>query len=131
MIDYTLDAPNAILHIQPRSALEQADFEKLADAAHKFIAEAGDLAGLIVEAPGFPGWSSFGALAAHLRFVKDHHNHIRKIAVVTDSTLGTIAEHMVTHFVSAAVKQFPATQLDLARQWVLEPSDPHVQTATA
>ena len=71
-------------------------------------------------------------MAAHLRFVKDHHKHIRKIAVVSDSALGTIAEHMVTHFVSAEVKQFPARALDLARQWVMErPESPGQTTAAA
>ena len=108
MIEHSLDTSSAILHIQPKSSLEQADFEQLAKAVDPFIAGTGDLAGLIVETPGFPGWSSFGAMAAHLRFVKDHHKHIRKIALVTDSALGNIAEHLVTHFVSAEIKHFPA-----------------------
>ena len=92
MIEHTLDTTNAILHIQPKSSLEQADFEQLAKTVDPYIAGTGDLAGLIVETPGFPGWSSFGAMAAHLRFVKDHHKRIRKIALVTDSALGNIAE---------------------------------------
>ncbi len=119
MIEHTLDTANAILHIQPKSSLEQADFEQLAQAVDPFIAETGDLAGLIVETPEFPGWASFGALAAHLRFVRDHHKHIRKIALVTDSALGNVAEHLVAHFVSAEIKQFPASELAAARQWIL------------
>ena len=122
MIEHTLDTTNAILHIQPKSSLEQADFEQLAKTVDPYIAGTGDLAGLIVETPGFPGWSSFGAMAAHLRFVKDHHKRIRKIALVTDSALGNIAEHLVAHFVSAEIKQFPASAVDAARQWILNPS---------
>jgi hypothetical protein len=122
MIEHTLDTTNGILHLRPKSSLEQADFEQLAKAVDPFIAGTGDLAGLIVEAASFPGWSSFGALAAHLRFVKDHHRHIRKIALVTDSALGNIAEHLVAHFVSAEIKQFPAAELDAARQWILSRS---------
>ena len=120
MIEHSLDTSSAILQIQPKSSLEQADFEQLAKAVDPFIAGTGDLAGLIVETPGFPGWSSFGAMAAHLRFVKDHHKHIRKIALVTDSALGNIAEHLVTHFVSAEIKHFPASAADAARQWILQ-----------
>jgi hypothetical protein len=119
MILHTLDTANAILHIQPQSSLEKEDFEKLAAEVDPFIAKKGDLAGLIVEAPAFPGWSSFGALAAHLRFVKDHHKHIKKIAVVTDSALGNLAENLVSHFVSAEIKQFPASALAAAREWIL------------
>lgn len=119
MIEHTLDTANAILHLRPKSALEQADFEQLARAVDPYIAGTGDLAGLIIEAPHFPGWSSFGAMAAHLRFVRDHHRHIKKIALVTDSALGNIAEHLVSHFVSAEIKQFPASGLDAARQWIM------------
>ncbi len=119
MIDYNLDSSTGILHLQPRSALEQADFERLAKEVDPFIAEKGDLAGLIVETPEFPGWSSFGAFAAHLRFVKDHHRHVRKIALVTDSPLGDVAEHLVSHFVSAEIRQFPASDLESARNWIL------------
>ena len=120
MIEHTLDATNAILHIRPKSSLEQADFEQLAKAVDPFIAGTGDLAGLIIETPAFPGWSSFGAFAAHMRFVKDHHRHIKKIALVTDSALGDIAEHLMAHFVSAEIKHFPASEVDLAGQWILQ-----------
>ena len=123
MIEHTLDTHNGILHIRPKSSLEQADFEQLAKAIDPYIAEEGDLKGLIVETPGFPGWSSFGAMAAHLRFVKDHHKHIRKIALVTDSALGNVAEHLVAHFVSAEVKQFPAPALGAAREWITSGSE--------
>jgi hypothetical protein len=120
MILHTLDTANAILHLQPQSSLDKEDFEELAAKVDPFIAETGDLAGLIVETPAFPGWSSFEALAAHLRFVKDHHKHIKRIALVTDSALGNLAEKLVSHFVSAEIKQFPASALAAARQWILQ-----------
>jgi hypothetical protein len=119
MIEHHLDTGNAILHILPKSSLEKADFEGLTKAVDPFIAEAGDLAGLIIETPAFPGWESFGAMTAHLRFVRDHHRHIRKVALVTDSALGTVAEKLASHFVSAEIKHFPASGLDAARHWIL------------
>lgn len=119
MIEHDLDVARAILHVRPKAPLEQADFEKLAAGVDPFIAERGDLAGLIVEAPGFPGWASFGSMVAHMRFVRDHHRHIRRIAVVTDSAMGNLAEHLVSHFVSAEIRQFPSTGLEAARQWIL------------
>jgi len=118
MIAYDLDEARAILHVRPEEPLEQADFESLAGVVDPFIAETGDLAGLIIEARRFPGWSSFAALAAHLRFVRDHHRHIRKIAVVTDSPMGDLAEHLVSHFVSAEIRQFPADDFEEAVQWI-------------
>ena len=119
MIEHSLDTANAILHVRPQSALQQADFEQLSHVVDPFISGTGDLAGLIIETPAFPGWSSFGAFVAHMRFVKDHHKHIKRIALVTDSALGNIGEHLVSHFVSAEIRQFPASAADAATQWIL------------
>ncbi len=66
-----------------------------------------------------PGWDSFGALVTHMRFVHDHHAHVKKIAVVTDSHIGDFAEHLVSHFVAAEIRQFPAGQLEQARHWII------------
>lgn len=119
MIEYHLDEENAILHIQPRSSLEKEDFEELVRTVDPFIAGTGDLAGIIVETPAFPGWDSPGAMTAHLRFVRDHHRHIRKVALVTDSFLGTVAGSFASHFVAAEIKHFPASDFQGARQWIL------------
>jgi hypothetical protein len=94
MIEYDLDTAHSILHVRPESALEQDDFVKLASAVDPHIEAAGGLAGLIIEAPTFPGWESFGAMVTHFRFVRDHQKRIKKIAVVTDSALGNVAEHL-------------------------------------
>jgi SpoIIAA-like len=119
MIEHTLDAANSILHVRPKSALEQADFVELAKTVDPYIAETGDLAGLIIEAPGFPGWESLGAMAAHFRFVRDHHKRIRKVGLVTDSALGNVAKRLASHFVSAEIRHFAAGELEAAKQWVM------------
>jgi hypothetical protein len=41
--------------------------------------------GLLIEAPSFPGWGSFGALINHMKFVYDHHRKIDRVAAVTDN----------------------------------------------
>ena len=118
MIDYELDTDNRIVHLRPASSLDKADFAELANAVDPEIEAHGDLAGLIIDAPHFPGWDSFGAMVTHLRFVRDHHKHVKKIAVVTDSHLGDLAEHLVSHFVSAEIRQFPAGETGKARRWI-------------
>jgi hypothetical protein len=119
MIEHTLDTANAILYVRPKSALEKEDFAQLAKAVDPFIERSGALAGLIIEAPGFPGWDSLGALAAHLRFVRDHHKRIRKVGLVTDSAIGNVAERLASHFVAAQIRHFAAGELEAARQWVM------------
>ncbi|HME78361.1 MAG TPA: STAS/SEC14 domain-containing protein [Mycobacterium sp.] len=119
MIQYDLDTAHSILLVRPTSALEKDDFVQLAKAVDPHIEASGDLAGLIIEAPAFPGWESFGAMVTHFRFVRDHQKHIKKVAVVTDSALGDIAPHLASHFVSAQIKHFPAGQVEEATQWII------------
>ncbi len=122
MIEYDLDTEHSVLEVRPQSALDKNDFVELAKAVDPHIEAKGDLAGLILNAPSFPGWDSFGAMVTHFRFVRDHQKHVKKIAVVTDSHLGDVAEHLTSHFVSAEIRHFPAGQVEQARQWILSGS---------
>jgi SpoIIAA-like len=119
MIDYELDKANRILRVRPESSLDKNDFAELAKAVDPEIETSGDLAGLIIDAPHFPGWDSFGSVVTHILFVHDHHEHVKKIAVVTDSHLGDFAERLVSHFVSAEIRQFPAGQIEQAQHWIV------------
>ncbi len=120
MLDFTLDAANSIVYLRPSAPLAKEDFDALARTVDPYIESRGDLAGLIIEVQAFPGWESLGAMAAHFRFVRDHHRHIKKIAIVTDAALGTLAEKLASHFVAATIKHFPAGQLAAAQQWITE-----------
>ncbi len=118
MIEHTLDTAHSVLYVRPTSKLEEADFVNLAKAVDPHIEAQGDLAGLILEVASFPGWESLGAMASHFRFVRDHHRHVKKIAVVTDSPMGSAAEHLASHFVAAEIRHFPAGELKAAERWV-------------
>jgi hypothetical protein len=120
MIEHTLDTEHSILYLRPTSALGKDDFVQLAKMVDPYIEKSGDLAGLIIEAPKFPGWDSLGAMAAHIRFVRDHHKRIRKIGLVTDSALGNVAERLASHFVSAEIRHFSSAKLEAAKQWVMK-----------
>jgi len=119
MIEHSLDTAHSILFVRPRSALQQEDFVQLAKTVDPFIEKTGDLAGLVIETPAFPGWDSLGAMAAHFRFVRDHHKHIKKVAVVTDAALGNLAEKLASHFVAAQIRHFAAGEVEAARRWIM------------
>ena len=120
MIDFDLDTAHSVLLVRPESSLQETDFADLAKAVDPQIEAKGHLAGLIINAQKFPGWDSFGAMVKHFRFVKDHQKHIKKVALVTDSHFGDVAEHLAAHFVSAKVRHFPGEQLDQARHWITD-----------
>jgi hypothetical protein len=118
MLEHNLDTATSVLYVRPKSSIEKGDFIELAKAVDPYIEKTGGLKGVIIEAPTFPGWDSLGAMAEHFRFVRDHHRHIKKICIVTDSTIGNVAERLASHFISAEVKHFPAGELEAARRWV-------------
>ncbi len=119
MIDYKLDKETAVLHVLPLGSLAKEDFDRLASEVDPYIEKTGDLAGLILQIEKFPGWENFGSAIRHFHFVRNHHKKIKKIAVVTDSAIGTLAEHISSHFISARLKHFAADQMATAKQWIL------------
>ena len=73
MLEHTLDAKNGILHLRPTAALRKEDFAALAKSVDPYIEKTGALSGILIELAAFPGWENLGAMAAHFRFVRDHH----------------------------------------------------------
>jgi hypothetical protein len=120
LIDFDIDPDRSLAVVRPTAPLDREDFVRLAKAVDPLIEATGGLSGVIVDAASFPGWDDFAALVSHFRFVRDHHKHVKKIAVVTDSPIGELAEKLVAHFVSADVKHFPANEAAAAEHWIVE-----------
>ena len=72
----------------------------------------------MIDAESFPGWRDFAALLAHMKFVKDHHRNIEKIAAVSDSSFLAIAPKIASHFVRADVRHFRHSQREEALTWL-------------
>jgi hypothetical protein len=102
MIRCELLRDRPILIITSDGPPKNVDFERPASEIDSVIASRGELTGLMLCAKSFPGWRSFDALVAHLKFIADHHRRIDRIAVVSDSGLlkimPRIADLKVRHF---------------------------------
>lgn len=120
MLNHNLLSLDGILIVEPEGPLAAGDFEALAAEVDPYIATQGNLRGLLIEAPSFPGWENFAAFLSHFRFVRDHHRHIAKVAVVSDSRFLSVAPRFADHFVSAAVRHFAASERDAAMAWLQE-----------
>jgi hypothetical protein len=118
MIKYGLDRNRGILTVSPVEALEAGDFQAIARMVDPYITEAGALTGLLIDAPSFPGWKSFGALLEHLKFVKDHHKRIKRVAAVTDSAFLEIAPRIARHFADPEIRVFGTAQRAQALAWL-------------
>lgn len=120
MISFEIMKADGIVIIEPSGALEQTDFERLTKEIDAYISNRGHVKGLIIHTEDFPGWVSFGAFIHHMKFIKDHHTKIKRVAAVTDSKFMSIAPMIANHFVSAEVKHFDYADMAAAKKWIQE-----------
>src|SRR4249919_812320 len=118
MLQHELLRDRGILILKPEGALRAEDFAALAAVVDPYIEQNGELNGLVIDAPSFPGWDNFAALVSHLRFVRDHHRQVRRIGVVSDSPVLTTLPKIASHFESAEVRTFPANDRAAALSWI-------------
>ena len=118
MINHQLLRDQGILIVTPEGPLESADFEKLAQEVDPYIEEKGMLNGLMIYTEKFPGWDDFAALVSHFKFVKNHHQKIKKVAAVTDSGFVSIAPRLANHFVQADIRHFDYPDKESALDWL-------------
>jgi len=120
MLKVSLEKERNIVIIEPEGRLTKEDFDSVAKIVDPYIEEIGKLNALIIYTKDFPSWDSFASLSRHIEFVKDHHKKIKKIAFVTDSIAGSIAENISSHFVKAQIKSFNFDDIDRAKEWTGE-----------
>ncbi len=104
--------------VEPQGPLTADDFAEIARQVDPVIEREGELDGLIIKTREFPGWESFGDAVEHFRFVKSHHKHIEKVALVTDAKVAEIFPKIANHFVKAQVKHFEYDEFDGAVEWI-------------
>ena len=118
MIKFELLRDAGVLVVEPKSALSAEDFSEISRTIDPYIREKGKLSGLLIDAPFFPGWDSFGALIDHMKFVYDHHRNIDRVAAVTDNAFLKIAPKIAEHFAHPEIKVFGSGEKDSALAWL-------------
>ena len=82
-----------VLAVRPDGPITREDVGTLTRAADEYLADHPKIAGVMVETRTFPGFASVGAFADYARFIADHHAHVRRLALVTDSALAPVGVH--------------------------------------
>ena len=111
---------SGVLVVEPTGPLRSEDFDALALIVDPWIEVHGDLRGLVVHAREFPGWQNLGSFLRHLRFVRDHHRRIRRVALCADGTVAALAPRLAEHFVDAELRHFGYDDLDRAIDWATQ-----------
>ena len=118
MISFEFDENAGVLTVRPEGKLETQDFQTLSEDVDPFIEEKGGLNGVIIVTERFPGWEDFDGMIEHMRFVRNHHRKIARVAIVTDSKIADVAESLGKHFVKASIKHFSFKELESAKSWM-------------
>ena len=116
-VSHRLLPESGIIVVEVHHALRAQDFDALAATADAWIEAHDGLQGLVVHLREFPGWENVAGLLRHMRFVRDHHRKISRVAFSADSKLTTLTAPLADHFVAAQVKSFGYDDLDAAVNW--------------
>jgi len=114
---HRLLADKGVLLVEPTQPLTTEDFDAIATTVDPVIEAEGLLRGIVVHARTFPGWKNLGALLRHLRFIRDHHRRVGRIAVAADGALADVGPGLADYFVQAQIRHFAYDQLDDAISW--------------
>jgi hypothetical protein len=120
MLRHELRTEEGILIVRPEGLLSSDDFTHIAADVDAHLEAHGKLNGLMIHARRFPGWEDLWAVMSHLKFVREHHRLIRRVAVVSDAAMLQVAPKIATPFVSAEIRQFPFEAEEEALAWLRE-----------
>jgi len=117
-VDYRILADRAVLLIEPNGVLRAEDFDAISAAVDVWI-ESTDrpLRGVVVHARAFPGWENLGSFLRHVRFIRDHHRRVQRVALATDAALAGVATNLADHFTQATIKRYDYEDSDCAIAW--------------
>lgn len=106
-----------VIVVEIQKALRPQDFDALTATADVWIDAHGSLNGLVLRAQHFPGWESLQGIIKHVRFVRDHHRKIKRVALVTNAKLAALTPELADHFIEAEVQCFGYAELEEAVAW--------------
>ena len=116
-VTHRLLTDRGVLVIEPTRSLRAEDFDALAATVDPWLEVEEKLKGIVVHTRGFPGWDNVGSFLRHVRFIRDHHRKVGRVALAADGRLADIAPAIADTFVEAEVKRFNYDELDKAIAW--------------
>jgi len=128
MLNHELRHDDGILVLNPEGPLEADDFTTLASQVDAYLEQHARLRGVLIRTKSFPGWKDFGAMLAHLKFLKQHIHKIEKVAVVADGAVARVMPDIANHFVHAQVQHFDYAREDDAWVWLRQTGNAQATT---
>lgn len=93
-VSHRLLPDSDILVVEVNEPFRTQDFDALALTVDSWVDTHHDLHGLVIHARQFPGWENLGSFLRHVRFVRDHHRKVNRVALAADSALAALAPRL-------------------------------------
>ncbi|WP_265569646.1 STAS/SEC14 domain-containing protein [Sphingomicrobium nitratireducens] len=122
MIHIDLNDPSLAI-LKPEGALSEEDFATLTSTIDGSINENDVVPSLVIRLDHLPHWDSIAALGRHVHFVSVHSKIVRKVAVVGDNMLLSMAPAIADAFVASKIRRFPADKFEEAKAWAKAEGD--------
>jgi hypothetical protein len=122
---YRMLPDRGVLVIEPSGPLRSEDFDLLATVVDPWIEQTGELPGIVVHVREFPGWQNVGSFIRHVRFVRDHHRKVRRVALAANSRIAELVPTFADVFVSAEIRRFEYEDEERAIEWAATGSGDH------
>lgn len=106
-----------VLVVDVNQPLRAQDFDAVAATADSWLATHPELPGIVIHARSFPGWENVTSMLHHIRFVRDHHRQVQRVAVAADGWSAEIVPRIAEHFVEASVRAFGFDEFETAVRW--------------
>ncbi|MCA9506987.1 MAG: STAS/SEC14 domain-containing protein [Myxococcales bacterium] len=119
-LEHHLDYNKKILLVSISGPLRADSFDILSQTVDPWLQEGNQLNGIVIHAHKFPGWENLGALFRHIKFIKNHHKKVHRIAICADGAMSSLVPNIAKHFVKAQVKHFESKELEQAKKWAAQ-----------
>jgi hypothetical protein len=116
--------PTGILVLRPSGPISAEDVDIVREKVDSHLAADHELRGLMIEAASFPGWKDLAGMCSHLRFIRDHHRMIPRVAIVSDSAFLAALPKLARHFHHAEFRRFDTGESEAALAWLSKVSEP-------
>ncbi|MBB94497.1 MAG: STAS/SEC14 domain-containing protein [Rhodobacteraceae bacterium] len=110
------DLGDGVLHVQLLGKLDPSVYAEETEDLNAFI-RANERFRLLLDIREFDGWQGLGAVAEHLKLVRDHRSLIDKAAIVGDRKLERFAARIGGAVIGAETEYFDG-DLDAAIAWI-------------
>jgi hypothetical protein len=113
MLDKPILESDGIVVLKPEVAPSHQDFTEVRAAVDAYLGNHSMIHGVLIS-----GWDGFKGLIDQIRFIRDYHTKIERVALVSDTYVPPGAEAVAQHFVGATIKHFSNAEQAMALSWL-------------